>query len=207
MNIIENIQTVFPYAPIADLTKTFEIFNIQDTNEIACFVAQIGHESAGFKATTENLNYSAKALANTFPTRFRNPNTGMPNSQAFAIERNPQAIANAVYNGRMGNRPDSNDGWTYRGRGFIQITGRENYFKIGENLTAHGLLSSPEEVLQNPSIFATSPFASFSAGAFWEANNLKIYCEDFRLLTKKINGGLNGFADRLKNYNRLLGRY
>lgn len=206
MSINERLLNVFPNAPINVLNMTFEIFGINTDLEKACFVAQVGHESGGFKSMVENLNYSAKRLAQVFPNRFKDKTTGQPNSLANRIANHPQEIGNTIYNGRMGNREGSNDGFTYRGRGFLQITGRDNYSRIGRFMYECGLLVSPTELLDNPAILGNLPFASYSAGAFWKMNNLNRYCNDFRELTRKINGGTTGYEDRLRYFNRLMGR-
>lgn len=206
MSINDRITSVFPNAPVAILNMTFEIFGIKTENEKACFVSQVGHESGGFTSMVENLNYSAKRLAQVFPNRFKDKTTGQPNSLANRIAHQPQLIANTLYNGRLGNAANSNDGWTYRGRGFLQITGRDNYTRISQFLFDHGLLVSPNELVDNPAIAGNLPFAAYTAGAFWKMNNLNQYCNDFRELTKRINGGYTGYEQRLKYYNRLLGR-
>ncbi len=206
MNIFDNVRAIFPKAPLNDISKTFDIFGIDTELERACFFAQVGHESAGFKSTIENLNYSATGLANTFPRRFKDAQTGQPNAKAFSLARHPQEIANEIYNGRLGNRVGTNDGWLFRGRGYLQITGRENYKIIGQVLHKHGLIENPLSIIDNPDMLATSPFASYSAGAFWEINNLNHYCNNFQALTKRINGGLNGYQERLKYLNQILGR-
>lgn len=206
MSINERILNVFPNAPINVLNMTFEIFGINSDLEKACFVAQVGHESGGFRSMVENLNYSAKRLAQVFPNRFKDKTTGQPNALANHIANHPQEIGNTIYNGRMGNREGTNDGFTYRGRGFLQITGRDNYARIGRFMYECGLLVSPTELLDNPAILGNLPFASYSAGAFWKMNNLNRYCNDFRELTRRINGGTTGYEDRLRYFNRLMGR-
>lgn len=205
MEISNTIQNVFPNAPIAELDRTFQLFGIVTRQQQAAFVAQVGHESAGFTRTVENLNYSAKGLMNTWPSRFKDKTTQQPNIKATTIARNPQLIANAVYNGRMGNAVDSNDGWTYRGRGYLQITGRDNYKAIGQYMTSKGLINDPNAFIENPALLEQPMYAALSAGAFWEKNNLNRYVNDFETLTKRINGGLLGFDDRQSKYNALIG--
>lgn len=205
MEITNTIIKVFPNAPIDALEKTFQHFNITTRQQQAAFVAQVGHESAGFTRTVENLNYSALGLKNTWPNRFKNKATGEPNEKANMIARNPQAIANEVYNGRMGNVPGSNDGWTYRGRGYLQITGRDNYKMVGQVMTDKGMINDPNAFVENPALLEQPLYAALSAGAFWEMNGLNRYATDIETLTKRINGGLIGLDDRKAKYTALLG--
>ena len=205
MEIANTILKVFPNAPVDALEKTFQHFNITTRQQQAAFVAQVGHESAGFTQIVENLNYSAAGLKNTWPSRFKDKATGEPNEKANVIARNPQAIANEVYNGRMGNIPDSNDGWTYRGRGYLQITGRDNYKMIGQVMTDKGMINDPNAFVENPALLEQPLYAAFSAGAFWEKNGLNRYATDIETLTKRINGGLIGLDDRKAKYIALLG--
>lgn len=205
MEITNTIIKVFPNAPVDALEKTFQHFNITTRQQQAAFVAQVGHESAGFTRTVENLNYSALGLKNTWPNRFKNKVTGEPNEKANMIARNPQAIANEVYNGRMGNVPGSNDGWTYRGRGYLQITGRDNYKMVGQVMTDKGMINDPNAFVENPALLEQPLYAALSAGAFWERNGLNRYATDIETLTKRINGGLIGLDDRKAKYTALLG--
>lgn len=159
------------------------------------FIAQCAHESAGFSRFVENLNYSAEGLAKTWRSRFANAD-GTPNATARKIARNPQEIANAVYNGRMGN-VNPNDGWNFRGRGAIQITGRANYEAVGRIMAQYGVIESPEVILDNPDLLASDPHNLSSACAYWVMNGLSRYAGDMKTLTRKINGGLVGLDDRL----------
>ncbi len=166
------------------LNEAFEKYNITSTDEQAAFVAQCGHESAQFNTMEENLNYSAKGLAATWPNRYKGPN-----SLALSIERKPELIANHTYADRMGNGSvDSGDGWRYRGRGWLMLTGKENYTKFAE---ASGL-----DAVNNPDLVATAEGAALSAGWFWTKNHCGAAANDCRRLTKIINGGDVGLADR-----------
>lgn len=205
MELLTTIAAVFPNAPIEELKRTFEIFGIVTREQQAAFIAQVGHESAGFTRLVENLNYSANGLMNTWPNRFKDKTTNQPNAKATSIARNPQAIANAVYNGRMGNRAQSNDGWTYRGRGYLQITGRDNYKLVGQRMVDKQLINDSNVFIENPALLEQPLYAAYSAGAFWEANNLNRFVGQFEVLTKRINGGLIGLDDRIKKFNALLG--
>lgn len=161
-----------------------------EPKRMAAFLAQVAHESGGFTATSENLNYSAPALNKTFKKYF-------PTVQStVGYVRNPQRIANKVYANRMGNGDEaSGDGYKYRGRGLIQLTGKQNYAKFA---TA---LNKPIEFVV--SYIETPPGATASAGWYWDINKLSIYADkgDFVGLTRRINGGTIGLEDRIKDYN------
>ena len=198
MELKSAIRKVFPNAPVDAIMDTIQKFGIKNPVD---FVAQIAHESGNFRTYVENLNYSAEGLARVWPNRFANSDK-TPNEKAKSIARNPREIANSVYNGRMGNRPNTDDGWNYRGRGAIQITGRNNSRSIAGILYDVGLAETREFYFNNPDGFSKIPAAIYSAGAFWKLNNLS-NVTDFNTLTKRINGGLNGIADRLKKKEAL----
>ncbi|MGH8418052.1 MAG: glycoside hydrolase family 19 protein [Pseudomonas sp.] len=167
-------------------------YQIVTPARIAAFIAQVGHESAQLTVLVENLNYSADALRKTWPSRF---------SESLAAEcaRKPDQIANIAYASRMGNAaPASGDGWKYRGRGLIQITGKDNYRICGDALGLD-LIASPE-LLEQPQ------HAAMSAAWFWSANGLNSLADtgDLQGITRKINGGLIGYADRAAIYDRAL---
>ena len=156
----------------------------------AHFFAQTAHETGGFKAFSENLNYSADGLNKIFPKYFKNAGR---NAAEFA--RNPEKIANIVYASRMGNGdPASGDGWKFRGRGALQLTGKANYEAFAKYL-------GNNEVLENPDLVATK-YAFESAMFFFERNKLWTICDQgindaaILALTKRINGGTHGLADR-----------
>lgn len=165
------------------LNHCFEKYSINTPQRQACFLAQVMHESGGFRFLVENLNYSANALMRTWPSRFPDSDT------AEKYANNPEKIANKVYAGRMGNIEEG-DGWKYRGRGLIQLTGRENYANFG--------LNAGVDVISNPDLLATPEYASLSAGWYWNKRNLNELADkmDIEGITKKINGGLNGIEDR-----------
>ena len=160
-------------------------FQINTRNRLACFLATIGVESAALSAVVENLNYSAQGLLATWPSRFTA-------TTAAACARNPQAIANIVYCNRMGNgAPASGDGWTFRGRGLIQITGRDNYRTCGLNLSLD--LETSPDLLESPAN------AALSAAWYWTSNGCNPLADggDMTAVTRKVNGGTNGLAQRL----------
>ncbi len=156
------------------------------------FIAQVAHESAGFTATRENLNYSAKALRALFGRYFPT------DDQAALYERKPEQIANRVYANRMGNGDEqSGDGWNYRGRGLIQLTGKANYQTLS---TALGV-----DVVRTPDLVASdATMAVRSALWFWQHNNLNALADADQLqaITRRINGGLNGLTERTEYLHR-----
>lgn len=163
-------------------------FAIETPLRAAAFIAQTAHESAEYSRFIENLNYSAQGLLNTWPKKFTA-------ERAAAYARQPDRIASYVYAGRMGNGDEaSGDGWRYRGRGVIQITGKALYQACGSGLGVD-LVASPE-LLEQP------PFAFLSAAWFWGSRKLNDLADrdDFVAITKVINGGTNGLEDRQAYY-------
>jgi len=159
-------------------------FGISDRqNRLHFFLAQIGHESGGLRIAEENLNYTGPRMMQVWPSRF--PTLASTNGLAG----NPRALANNVYGGRMGNDA-ADDGWTYRGRGFIQITGKDGYAQVGERA---GL-----DLVGNPDWAAKPEHALRVACAFWTWKGLNPKCDagDFVAVTKGINGGKTGLQDR-----------
>ena len=188
-----------PQAVIDAIPDTASKFGITTPLRLAHFLSQCGHESGGFKAVQENLNYGAKGLLGIFSKYFKTI------AQATAYERKPEKIANLVYANRMGNGNEaSGEGWKYRGRGYIQLTGKENYKAFDATV--------PEDITANPDLVATK-YALASAGFFFKKNNLWSICdkgsspEVVTLVTKRVNGGTIGLADRqlhFKEYYNLL---
>jgi putative chitinase len=173
------------------LQETFEKYQINTPKRQACFIGQCMHESGGFKFLKENLNYSAKALMATWPSRF--PDMDM----AEKYERQPEMIANKVYSGRMGNTEDG-DGAKYIGRGLIQLTGKDNYKAFGEAIG--------EDLVANPQLVEEPRYAALSAGWFFNKRNLNALADvmDIETMSKRINGGNIGMADRIAKINKVL---
>ena len=173
-------------------------YGITTERRVAHFLSQCAHESAGFKRLEENLNYSSKALRSVFGRYFGSA----PKADADEYARNPEMIANRVYNDtyrkyKMGNTQEG-DGWRFRGRGLKQLTGRDNYTRFGKSV---GM--SAEEAAE---YVATPAGAIASACWFWDANNLNDIADgdDVKRMTKKINGGSIGLDDRKKRYTNAL---
>lgn len=174
---------------LEDLPLLFEKYEINTLNRAAGFLAQCSHESNNFSVLEENLNYSAAALLKVFPKYFKS----MDEAEQYA--RNPEKIANKVYANRMGNGDEaSGDGFKFRGRGFIQLTGKNNYQMFAETLK----LSLDETI----NYCTTKAGAIESALFYWMNNNINSLCDkdDIKAMTKAINGGLNGLDDRTSKY-------
>lgn len=177
------------------LTDTMDEFGIDTGLRQAAFIAQIGTESAGFTTLAESFNYSVAGLS-IFGTRLTAAQREQLGRKVGELALSPQrqmAIANIVYGGHYGNQLDG-DGWRYRGRGLKQVTFHDNYLECGEKL---GL-----DLIANPDLLLEDVNAARSAGWFWEANNCNAFADvkDILGLTKRINGGTNGFNDRNARY-------
>lgn len=176
---------------VSALNQAMARFRIDSPVRAAAFLAQVGHESGQLTQLKENLNYGAQGLANTWPARFRGAD-GRPNAKALQLARNPEAIANSVYAGRLGNgAEETGDGWRYRGRGLIQTTGRANYRATGQALGA--------DLEQVPQLLEQPVYAALSAAWFWQEHGLNELADagQFQAITKRINGGLHGLAERV----------
>jgi len=175
------------------LNEILPDYEIDTPQRVAAFLAQCAHESGGFTALHENLNYRPESLCKIFPKYF--PNMDVANQYAHQ----PEKIANRVYGNRMGNGPEeSGDGFRYCGRGLIQLTGKQNYTKFAESI------DTPVEDV--PEYLGTFEGAIQSACWFWETNNLNQYADsgDILTMTKRINGGTIGLADRQAHYQHAL---
>jgi putative chitinase len=175
------------YDALVNVLPRYEITTVE---RVAAFLAQCGHESADFTILQENLNYSAKGLAATWPKRF------VSEAAAAPYNRNPEKIANKVYADRMGNGPEgSGDGWKYRGRGAIQLTGHDNYKSFADDVG----LSIDDAIVYVESLDG----AVESAAWFWWRNNLNQWVDknDIVTLSKRINGGTLGLQERVDHYN------
>lgn len=175
------------------LTENIYFFEIDNEKRIAAFLAQTSHESMNYTRVIENLNYRWTSLRSVFPKYFPN------DSLAKKYAHDQRAIANRVYANRMGNGPESSgDGWRYRGRGLIQLTGKYNYKKFGDSL---GI--SLSEV---PDFLETFDGAVISACWYWENKDLNYYADndDIKSITKLINGGYIGLEDRIRKYSKIL---
>lgn len=200
MITIDILKAIFKKTPTATLSKfieplneTIEHYEINTPLRAAAFIAQIGHESGEFKFIVENLNYSQSALLSIFKKYFKTAEV------AAQYARQPEKIANKVYANRMGNGDEaSGDGWRYRGRGLIQLTGKNNYTRFAQSLDI-----SLDECVE---YLSTEQGAVASAGWFWDNNNLNKWADakDFIMVTKRINGGVIGLEHRQHCYELAL---
>jgi putative chitinase len=181
-----------PDLVVSQIPDTAAKFNITTPLRLSHFLAQCGHESGGFKALVENLNYGSKGLLGTFPKYFNL-------TTAAQYERKPEMIASKVYGGRMGNGPESTkDGYKFRGRGYIQLTGKDNYTAFDKFVT--------ENIIESPDLVATK-YPLMSAAWFFDKNKLWAICdkgattEVVTAVTKRVNGGVIGLVDRIKHFN------
>ena len=189
---LENLKGHIPDAVINQIPDTASRFELNTPLRLAHFLAQCGHESGGFKATQENLNYSASGLKGIFGKYFKE--AGL----AEQYQRNPQKIASRVYGGRMGNGPESTgDGFKFRGRGYIQLTGKDNYTAFGRAIN--------EDLTVNPDKVATH-YALLSAAWFFTKNGLHKMADGgatdavVTQITRRVNGGTIGLPDRIKHF-------
>jgi putative chitinase len=189
---LEKLKGHIPDAVIAMIPAVAQKFQIDSALRLAHFLAQCGHESGGFRLTKENLNYSAKGLNGIFKKYFPTLQSALP------YERKPEKIANKVYGGRMGNGPEaSGDGAKFCGRGYIQLTGKDNYTAFGKSIG--------EDVCANPQVVAEK-YALLSAAWFFNKNGLHKMADGgatdavVTSITKRVNGGTIGLADRIKHF-------
>ncbi|GLK92140.1 glycoside hydrolase family 19 protein [Pseudomonas turukhanskensis] len=192
----QQLAQIFPKGPavvdafVAELNTAMQAYAINTPARVAAFIAQVGFESARFGHLVEVLNHSAERLAALWPNRFCTAD-GKPNALALQLGGHPEAIANCVYANRLGNGgPESGDGWRFRGRGLIQLTGRTNYQQAGAALKVD--LEAQPELLEQPR------YACLTAAWFWVVHGLNELADagDFKSITRRINGGLNGYDAR-----------
>lgn len=196
---LEKLKGHIPDEVIAQIPGVQEKFAINTPLRLAHFLAQTGHESGGFKFKSENLNYSAEILRKVFPKYF--PDIVV----AKQYERKPEAIASRVYGGRMGNGPEATkEGFKFKGRGYIQLTGKDNYKAFDATVD--------DDILANPDLVATK-YPLLSAAWFWNSRKLNAIADQgatdevVTKITKLVNGGTIGLTDRIKHfkeYNNLL---
>ncbi len=180
------------------LNETFERFQIDTPMRQASFIGQCSHESANFKVLEENLNYRAATLLKLFP-RTAKRTWGFTPEEAAAYERQPKKIANRIYGNRMNNRDEaSGDGFRFRGRGILQLTGSANYHHAGKALGV--------DFIMEPDLVATPKYAAMTAGWFWNTHKINQFADvqDWVTMTKRINGGTIGLDDRIKHIMQAL---
>jgi putative chitinase len=191
---ISKLKGHIPDSVIAQISDTAQKFEINTPIRLAHFLAQCGHESGGFKLVKENLNYGAKGLLGTFKKYFPTE------EKAKLYERKPEKIANLVYGNRMGNGPESSgDGFKYCGRGYIQLTGKNNYSAFGKAIK--------EDIVANPQLVAEK-YPLLSAAWFFHTNGLHKIADKGATdqvvteITKRVNGGVLGLKDRVDHFKK-----
>jgi putative chitinase len=189
---ISKLKGHIPDSVLSQIPNTAAKFEINTPLRLAHFLSQCGHESGQFRVVNENLNYGAKGLLGIFKKYFPTED------KAKMYERKPEKIANLVYASRMGNGPESSgDGYKYRGRGYIQLTGKDNYTAFGKSIG--------ENIAATPDLVATQ-YPLLSAAWFFNKNGLHKLAdkgatpEVVTMVTKRVNGGTIGLADRLKHF-------
>lgn len=189
------IPGIDPDVWLDKMNDILERYKINNEKRIASFMANCAHESGNFNILEENLNYSAQGLMRSWPARF-------PTMEiATKYARNPKKIANRAYADRMGNGPESTgEGWKYRGRGLIQLTGKINYRTCSYDLF------QDETLVDSPDLLLEPEYALHSACWFWDKNNINLPAdrEDHKKVCRIINGGLNGLEDRISRYEMML---
>jgi putative chitinase len=196
--ITQNLRLKIPSKVLDELPSVIDTFKIDSINKLTHFLAQCAHESGNFKVVEENLNYSAEGLLKIFPKYFSK-------DTAHIAARKPEMIANIVYSNRMGNADKaSGDGWRFKGRGYIQLTGKTNYSQFGKFIGVD-LIANPELVATKYAL--TSAAWYFEVRKLWSIANEGIDEKTIIKLTKLINGGTHGLDDRIsktKIFNSLL---
>ncbi len=190
----EQLQLMHINPGLVDVfNETFDRWGLKTVRQKAGFIGQCGHESGNFRVLEENLNYAAERLMKIWPKRFPTLEVAQP------YHRNPRKIANKVYANRMGNRDEaSDDGWRFRGSGWVQLTGHDNFYHFGK---AVGV-----DVVMQPDLVRTPQYAALSAGWFWSTHKCNEIAEtgDWTRLTKAINGGTIGLEDRVKHIRQAI---
>jgi putative chitinase len=185
-------------ALVDPFNETFERFGIVTPAQQASWIGQCGHECGNFRIMEENLNYRAPTLLKLFPQTPKRA-WGFTPESAAAYEKQPQKIANRIYGNRMGNRDEaSGDGFRFRGSGFLQLTGMNNFFHAGQALGV--------DFIMQPELVRTPLYAAQTAGWFWQTHRLNQYADsgDILTMTKRINGGTIGLEDRKKHIEHAL---
>jgi len=193
--MLNKLHNKIPIQVLNELGDVMKQFNITNSFRLTHFLAQVAHESGNFRFVRENLNYSTEGLLKVFPKYF-------DRNTAPLYARKPEQIANIVYESRMGNgNRNTGDGWRFRGRGYLQLTGRTNYKAFSEHI-------GDANIMINPDLIATK-YPLTSAGWFFEKNKLWAICDQgvdlatIRKVSQRVNGGFNGISDRVSKTNVL----
>lgn len=189
---ISKLSPILPLSVYNQIPSVIEVFKINNSLRLSHFLAQVAHESGNFNFKIENLNYSSDGLLKIFPKYFTK-------ETALVYQRNPEKIANRVYANRMGNGDESSgNGFAFRGRGYIQLTGKNNYIEFDKFV--------PENILEVPNLVCDK-YPLLSAAWYWDSRKLNAIADKgatedvIKEVTKKVNGGLIGIEDRVKKFN------
>lgn len=192
-NKIKKLVGIVPERVLNEIPNVIDRFHINTELRLAHFLSQCAHESGNFRSLVENLNYSSDGLLKTFPRYFTN------RAIADRYQRNPEMIASRVYGNRMGNGAEhTKDGFKFRGRGYLQLTGKNNYKAFGESINVN--------LVEQPDLVATT-YPLLSAGWFFDVNRLNSISDrgstvkDITALTTRVNGGTKGLQDRIQHFN------
>ena len=190
---INNLEGVIPDAVFDELPEVMKKFEIDTPLRLSHFLGQCAHESNGFKVKNENLNYSADGLKKIFPKYF-------PDDLADEYARQPEKIANRVYSNRMGNGDEeSGDGWAYRGAGYVQLTGRNNYVDFGESIDID-IENNPDLVREEYPLLSAAWF--FYKNGINEISDMGSSIDIIKKVTNRVNGGLIGIDSRITLFNK-----
>ena len=187
--MLKKLSSKIPVQVLSELESVIREFDISNPFRLSHFLAQCAHESGNFKHIRENLNYSAEGLVKVFPKYFSK-------ETALWYARKPEAIANVVYGGRMGNGDkNSGDGFKYRGRGFLQLTGKVNYQAFSNHIVDTNIMIDSDLVATKYPLTSAAWF--FETKKLWKICDEGLHADVVKKVTYRINGGYNGLADRL----------
>jgi putative chitinase len=187
--MLKKLSSKIPVQVLSELESVIREFDISNPFRLSHFLAQCAHESGNFKHIRENLNYSAEGLVKVFPKYFSK-------ETALWYARKPEAIANVVYGGRMGNGDkNSGDGWKYRGRGFLQLTGKVNYQAFSNHIVDTNIMIDSDLVATKYPLTSAAWF--FETKKLWKICDEGLHADVVKKVTYRVNGGYNGLADRL----------
>ena len=187
--MLKKLSSKIPVQVLSELESVIQEFDISNPFRLSHFLAQCAHESGNFKHVRENLNYSAEGLVKVFPKYFSK-------ETALWYARKPEAIANVVYGGRMGNGDkNSGDGWRYRGKGFLQLTGKTNYKAFADHIGDANIMIDSDLVATKYPLTSAAWF--FETKKLWKICDEGLHADVVKKVTYRVNGGYNGLADRL----------
>ena len=187
--MLKKLSSKIPVQVLSELESVIREFDISNPFRLSHFLAQCAHESGNFKHVRENLNYSAEGLVKVFPKYFSK-------ETALWYARKPEAIANVVYGGRMGNGDkNSGDGWRFKGAGYLQLTGRVNFKAFADHIGDANIMINPDLVATKYPLTSAAWF--FETKKLWKICDEGLHADVVKKVTYRVNGGYNGLTDRL----------